>query len=74
MYHIKINDESKQILGYYCGIFNRQGTNMCGYEDNVDNPKVKHYKLRRNAERTVETLFLMYGNTSYTFEIIQEEN
>lgn len=71
MFKIKIV-EKENILGYFCGFFNRQEGKQCGYEDDINNTKVKSYKLRRNAENAINDLKNLYGtNSPYNFEIVE---
>lgn len=68
MYKIKI--ETKEEIGYYCGIFSVDGNKLCGYENEINHKNVKTYKRKINAEKVLQTLNEMYGNT-YSFEIVE---
>lgn len=71
MFKIKIT-EKENILGYFCGFFIRNEIRQCGYEDDINNAKVKSYKLHRNAVNAINDLTKLYGfNQPYNFEIVE---
>lgn len=69
MYSIKVINGDE--IGYYCGLFNIDGGKICGYEDDINDPKVKKYVKKVNAEKAVEKLLDIYKDIDiYKFEII----
>ena len=72
MFKIKVNSDGE--VGYFCGMFTIKGEKLCGYEDNINHEKVKEYKRKQNAEKTIKELNDNYkSNDTISFEIVEIE-
>lgn len=68
MFKIKIT--TKDEVGYYCGVFDRQGQMLCGYENDPNKSNVKVYKTEKGVTKALNHLLDIYGDGSYQFDIV----
>lgn len=70
MFKIKITTNEE--VGFYCGIFDVENEKLCGYENDINNNKVKTYKTLNGAQKAITKLTELYSNVeNYKFEIVQ---